>query len=129
MLEDRAEKVRRASNDRYARLKEKVLAPLSTAESCKARNGGLVVQTLTSDTQISGRISVPRWSREAAEPLDPLSEMSTTTRSRVETCSGSLLGTLAAAIQAQTVLDIPRAGLGVELPVSAQSVVYCGHDT
>lgn len=46
VFEDRAEKVRRASNARYARPKGQVLTSLGVANSFQARNGTFGAQTL-----------------------------------------------------------------------------------
>ena len=56
IVEDRSEKVRRASDARYAQPKDQVLDSLSTAQSFKARNGTFVPQTPASDAQSSGQI-------------------------------------------------------------------------
>jgi len=58
ILEDRSEKVRRASNARYARPKGQVLASLGDAEFSKARNATFMPQTLASEAQVSTRIAV-----------------------------------------------------------------------
>jgi hypothetical protein len=53
IVEDRSEKVRRASDARYAQPKDQVLDSLDNAQSFQARKGTFVPQTRY-DPQISG---------------------------------------------------------------------------
>ncbi len=57
IIEDRSDKVRHASNQKYARDKAKVLADLA-GNNPDAPKATFVPQTLATDGQISGQIAV-----------------------------------------------------------------------